>query len=200
LSSHAVRLTLFRACCAALLAAALLALGTGSAQASSGDDDSPSVATIKAAQRALGVKADGIVGPKTRRAIRRFQREEGLEADGVLGPQTLRALGVLDEDAASEDDPGGASEPAASAAPPAPSGEAAATLERIAECESGGDPTAVSPDGRHRGKYQFDQETWEGLGGTGDPAKAPEAEQDARAAQLLAERGTAPWPVCGANA
>ena len=55
----------------------------------------------------------------------------------------------------------------------------------------------MSADGRHRGKYQFDQSTWEGLGGTGDPAAAPETEQDARAAQLLSERGTAPWPVCG---
>jgi hypothetical protein len=35
------------------------------------------------------------------------------------------------------------------------------------------------------------------MGGTGDPAAATEAEQDARAAQLLALRGTAPWPVCG---
>jgi hypothetical protein len=112
--------------------------------------------------------------------------------DGVLGPQTLRSLGVLTPEADAA--------PAASdgAAPPAPTAEAAATLERIAECESDGDPAAVSGDGVHRGKYQFDQSTWEGLGGTGDPAAAPEAEQDARAAQLLAERGTAPWPVCGA--
>jgi hypothetical protein len=55
----------------------------------------------------------------------------------------------------------------------------------------------VSADGTYRGKYQFDRETWEHMGGTGDPAAAPEAEQDARAAQLLAKRGTAPWPVCG---
>jgi hypothetical protein len=35
------------------------------------------------------------------------------------------------------------------------------------------------------------------MGGTGDPAAAPESEQDARAAALLAAQGTAPWPVCG---
>jgi hypothetical protein len=35
------------------------------------------------------------------------------------------------------------------------------------------------------------------MGGTGDPADAPEAEQDRIAAALLAQRGTAPWPVCG---
>ena len=72
-----------------------------------------------------------------------------------------------------------------------------AVLDRIAQCESGGDPRAVSASGQYRGKYQFDQGTWEGLGGTGDPAAAPEAEQDRRAAMLYAQSGPAPWPVCG---
>ncbi|MDX6699910.1 MAG: Transglycosylase-like domain, partial [Baekduia sp.] len=31
----------------------------------------------------------------------------------------------------------------------------------------------------------------------GDPAAAPEAEQDRIAAALLAAEGTSPWPVCG---
>jgi hypothetical protein len=34
------------------------------------------------------------------------------------------------------------------------------------------------------------------MGGVGDPAMAPEAEQDRLAAKLLAARGTAPWPNC----
>jgi hypothetical protein len=76
-------------------------------------------------------------------------------------------------------------------------GSASATLARIAQCESGGDPTAVSADGQYRGKYQFDRATWELLGGSGDPAQAGEAEQDRIAAKLLAQRGTSPWPVCG---
>jgi murein DD-endopeptidase MepM/ murein hydrolase activator NlpD len=77
LSSHAGRFTLFRACCAALLAAALLtfgAAGTASAASTADDGDTPSVETVKAAQRALGVRADGVVGPKTRRALGRFAR------------------------------------------------------------------------------------------------------------------------------
>ncbi|MGE0027346.1 MAG: transglycosylase family protein [Thermoleophilia bacterium] len=80
---------------------------------------------------------------------------------------------------------------------PAPSGDMAAHLERIAQCESGGNPRAVSASGQYRGKYQFDQSTWEANGGTGDPAAAPEAEQDRVAATLYAARGPAPWPVCG---
>jgi Transglycosylase-like domain len=71
------------------------------------------------------------------------------------------------------------------------------TLDAIASCESGGDPTAVSADGSYRGKYQFDYGTWESVGGHGDPAAAPEAEQDYRAALLYARAGSSPWPVCG---
>jgi hypothetical protein len=70
-------------------------------------------------------------------------------------------------------------------------------LGAIAACESGGNPGAVDSSGTYRGKYQFDQQTWESVGGTGDPAAASSAEQDARAAQLYAQRGASAWPVCG---
>ncbi len=81
---------------------------------------------------------------------------------------------------------------------PAASGAAASPqLEAIAACESGGDPTAIGGGGLYRGKYQFTYETWASVGGSGDPAAAPEAEQDARAAALLARDGAGQWPVCG---
>jgi len=78
-----------------------------------------------------------------------------------------------------------------------PGGVSIETLAAIAACESGGDPEAVSADGTYRGKYQFDQGTWESVGGSGDPAAAPEAEQDYRAALLYSEAGSSPWPICG---
>ncbi|MEX2107125.1 MAG: transglycosylase family protein [Solirubrobacterales bacterium] len=78
-----------------------------------------------------------------------------------------------------------------------PGGVSIETLESIASCESGGDPTVVSADGSYRGKYQFDYGTWESVGGSGDPAAAPEAEQDYRAALLYSRSGSSPWPVCG---
>ncbi len=78
-----------------------------------------------------------------------------------------------------------------------PAGVSRATLDSIGACESGGDPTAVSSDGSYRGKYQFDFGTWESVGGSGDPAVAPEQEQDYRAALLYAQSGSSPWPVCG---
>jgi TolA-binding protein len=79
-----------------------------------------------------------------------------------------------------------------------PGGVSQATLDAIGACESGGDPSAVSSDGTYRGKYQFDYGTWASLGGSGDPAAAPEAEQDYRAALLYAQSGSSPWPICAA--
>jgi peptidoglycan hydrolase-like protein with peptidoglycan-binding domain len=134
--------------------------------------------SVAALQRKLGVTADGVYGPQTRRAVKRFQRAHGLTVDGIAGPATLAALGLKGK--------------TASAAPRSSS----AILAKIAACESGGNPAAVSAGGRYRGKYQFSRATWRALGGTGDPAKAPEAEQDRRAAALLAARGTSPWPNC----
>lgn len=69
-------------------------------------------------------------------------------------------------------------------------------LKKIAMCESGGNPRAISPSGKYRGKYQFDIPTWKSIGGHGDPAKASEYEQDKRALKLYHQRGTSPWPNC----
>jgi len=175
----------------AVLASAVAAGGAlaqdPSPPAGGGTSESSNGTSVAAIQRALGLPADGVYGPRTRAAVRRFQRRHGLAVDGVAGPQTLAALGLS----------GGDDESAPAPAPAAAATESAsATLARIARCESGGDPTAVSADGQYRGKYQFDRATWERLGGTGDPAQASEAEQDRLAAKLLAQSGTSPWPNC----
>lgn len=264
---------------------------------------------IRAAQRRLGVPADGISGPATRAAVRAFQEGRGLPVTGQLDDETLVALGVTrqalevvgtatssgavsairageaavaPEDAAEPavttpvpattttptatpttpaattttpaattttpaeppvDDGEGPAAPvtggALAGAPPpvvggqlpndaglspvppkrpstrpdipeqaglsptppvddAPaSAQLQARLERIARCESGGNPRAISPDGRYRGKYQFTRSTWRSVGGKGDPAAASEAEQDRRAAILYRRTGPSSWPVCG---
>lgn len=71
-----------------------------------------------------------------------------------------------------------------------------AHLQAIAQCESGGDPTAIGGGGLYRGKYQFSVATWQAVGGKGDPAAAPEAEQDRRAIILYNTSGPGQWPVC----
>jgi hypothetical protein len=70
-------------------------------------------------------------------------------------------------------------------------------LEAIAACESGGNPATDTGNGFY-GKYQFTLATWQAVGGSGNPAQASEAEQDRRAATLLAQAGPGQWPVCGA--
>ena len=170
----------------AATAGLLFASGGALAAQQSGSSEQRGItsATVAAAQAALGVPADGVVGPITRAATKRYQRSKRLTVDGVIGPQTLSALGV-----AAKIVDKGVRAAAASVADP--------VLARIAVCESGGDPTAVSAGGRYHGKYQFSKATWRDLGGSGSPAAASEAEQDRMAAKLLRQRGTSPWPNCG---
>ena len=49
---------------------------------------------VAAAQRALGIPADGIFGPQTLHAVLAFQRAHGLAVDGIIGPVTSAALGI----------------------------------------------------------------------------------------------------------
>jgi Transglycosylase-like domain/Putative peptidoglycan binding domain len=168
-----------RSLAAVALASLTIAAGTAAAGPSSGAKVvRASGSSVTALQSALGIPADGIYGPQTRRAVRRFQRAHGLVVDGIAGPQTLAALGLTAGRASSGRD-------------------AWTVLARIAQCESGGDPTAVSRDRRYFGKYQFSRATWRAVGGSGNPARASEAEQDRRALILYQREGTAPWPVCG---
>jgi hypothetical protein len=48
--------------------------------------------TVRKLQRLLHVRADGVFGAGTVRAVKRFQRRRGMKADGVAGPATWRAL------------------------------------------------------------------------------------------------------------
>lgn len=99
--------------------------------------------------------------------------------------------------------PATAADPTTTSSSPAPLPEAppgGPTEEqwaKLRQCESGGNYRAVSANGKYRGAYQFDYRTWENLGGVGDPAAAPPAEQDVRAKMLYAQRGAKPWPTCG---
>ena len=172
----------------ALAASGAHASDTGGATAETTPTQAPVPApkpTTKQIQRALGIKADGAYGPRTTRAMKRFQRAHGLKVTGRPNAETLAALGLTNTG------PTTGSFDATGA-------DAATVLAKIAECESGGDITAVSANGKYFGKYQFSQTTWENLGGVGSPAEADEPTQDAMAMKLYALKGTAPWPACAA--
>lgn len=78
-------------------AAALLAASTSALPAAEGvyvDAD-----TVRQAQRILGERGfrtgvDGLMGPRTQAALKRFQRAQNLEPSGQLNRQTLVALGL----------------------------------------------------------------------------------------------------------
>ena len=60
-------------------------------------DKGTQVAVLQRALARLGFssgKADGVYGPATTSALKRFQQSAGLKADGILGPVTLRKLGA----------------------------------------------------------------------------------------------------------
>lgn len=108
-------------------------------------------------------------------------------------PQKPEAEEPAAEEPKPEPKPEAKSEPKPEPTSDGPSPE----LQAIAQCESGGNPGAISSTGQYRGKYQFSRETWRGMGGEGDPASAPESEQDRRAADLYEQSGSSPWPSCG---
>lgn len=66
----------------------------------------------------------------------------------------------------------------------------------LAQCESGGNPQAVSPSGTYHGLYQFSVATWQSVGGSGLPSQASPAEQTQRAQALQARSGWGQWPHC----
>jgi cell wall-associated NlpC family hydrolase len=74
---------------AALVAALLLVAGPADAKPLKRGSEGPRVAKV---QRWLGVSADGIFGPGTKRAVKRFQHRHGLTADGIVGPVTWTSL------------------------------------------------------------------------------------------------------------
>lgn len=79
---------------------------------------------------------------------------------------------------------------------PAPHNALDGVWARLRQCESGNN-YANKSNPTYRGAYQFSYQTWRAVGGSGDPADAPPAEQDMRA-QMLAQRANpyTQWPVC----
>ena len=82
-----------RASAATLAVLGLLAASVAGGASGAG---SPNVAALQVGLRSHHLFAgtvDGVLGPNTEQALRRFQRRAGLSPDGALGPRTRKAFG-----------------------------------------------------------------------------------------------------------
>ena len=68
-------------------------------------------------------------------------------------------------------------------------------LARLRNCESSDTPNTNTGNGFY-GAYQFDLETYHGLGYEGLPSNASLSTQTDAAIKLEEERGWQPWPAC----
>ncbi|MCK6211032.1 transglycosylase family protein [Georgenia sp. EYE_87] len=132
-----------------------------------------------------------------------------LRSDEVTTEPVDRVIAVgTKERPAPEPEPAPAPAPAAAPTPSrsAPSSSASGggaptsgVWAQLAQCESGGNPTAVSANGLYYGLYQFSISTWQAMGGSGLPSQASPAEQTQRAQALQAQSGWGQWPACAAK-
>lgn len=68
-------------------------------------------------------------------------------------------------------------------------------FQRLRFCESSDNYQTDTGNGYY-GAYQFDLQTWQGLGYSGYPSSASPDTQDQAAVQLYEARGWEPWPAC----
>mgnify|MGYP000924203226 FL=1 len=74
----------------------------------------------------------------------------------------------------------------------------AATWEKLAQCESGGNWSINTGNGFYGG-LQFTQQSWNGVGMSGSPQYASREAQIEAGERLLAIQGWGAWPACSAK-
>ena len=134
-------------------------------------------------------------------AVRRVVQQ--LTVDGAVQSRTVLSETVLSAPVAkvvavgTKPKPAPAPATTSSAARTGTGGADSLNWPALANCESGGNPRAVSSTGTYRGLYQFSLTTWRSVGGVGDPIDNSAGEQTYRAKLLYNRSGAGQWPHCG---
>ncbi|MFW5416320.1 transglycosylase family protein [Nocardiopsis sp. CNT-189] len=135
------------------------------------------------------------------RASQRQETQERVEAAGG-GSSASGTTKPEEKEPEPEEEEEDSSSDSGSPAPDSSADADALNWPALAQCESGGDPTAVNSAGGYYGLYQFSMATWESVGGSGSPAEAPADEQTSRAKALYDAVGgnwQSQWPECGVH-
>jgi peptidoglycan hydrolase-like protein with peptidoglycan-binding domain len=80
----------------------------------------PKVESLQKALAAFGVNPgpiDGLFGPQTEAAVKRFQKKAGLQEDGIVGSKTMGAIEAMQKPALTAPKPGAAFKPTFKPAP-----------------------------------------------------------------------------------
>jgi uncharacterized protein YabE (DUF348 family) len=158
-------------------------------------------------------------GSRTEQTDTLFQGERKVVTAGVDGSKTVTYADVFRDGVRSQHDvtgevvdlapveevvqvgtkarPAPVAVPKAAASAGAPATSDGLNWAALAKCESGGNPSIVSSNGKYHGLYQFSVSTWQAVGGSGLPSQASAAEQTQRAQILYQRSGAGQWPVCG---
>jgi hypothetical protein len=117
-------------------------------------------------------------------------------ANGIANPDLIFPGDVITLDGATSVSGGSAAAPAAAAPASAPAVSGGGTVwDELAQCESSGDWSINTGNGYYGG-LQFSLQSWQGAGGSGNPANASREEQIRVAENLLAMQGWGAWPSC----
>jgi peptidoglycan hydrolase-like protein with peptidoglycan-binding domain len=126
------------------------------ATSSTGSTATPSSDEVRQVQQHLKDKGvdvgavDGVMGPKTRAALKSFQQQQGLTASGDIDASTLTALGVQGGGSTMDSSPpaGGAAAPGATGGSPpstSPSGGTGSSSSSPSDSGTGGTSGSTMP-------------------------------------------------------
>jgi peptidoglycan hydrolase-like protein with peptidoglycan-binding domain len=130
------------------------AADAGSTTPSTGSAATPSSDEVRQVQQHLKEKGgdvgaiDGVMGPKTRSALKSFQQQQGLTASGDIDASTLTALGVQGGGSTMDSSPpaGGAAAPGATGGSPpstSPSGGTGSSSSTPSDSGTSGSPATM---------------------------------------------------------